>query len=139
MTFLWRSAVVVLAAVLGALPNRCIFYQRRETTTKKNNNTVYSTPQRPNESTKLDKGAHQTGILTKSVLCTSHNDDPLFKPNFDEWNARKVSYLGTPRRDNLKYDGELATGDAGNKGKTMLIQSFCSHFRDCHRTQNVIP
>jgi hypothetical protein len=21
----------------------------------------------------------------------------------------------------------------------MLIQSFCSHFRDCHRTQNVIP
>jgi hypothetical protein len=115
MTFSWPSAVVVLAAVLACGFQTTAFSvkgtpargeQQRPTTTKSSRrNFLIAVP-------------IVTGILTGGASSAQANDE-LFKPNpLTNGMLEKFRIWEQAEADNLKYDGELAPGDAGNKGKT---------------------
>jgi hypothetical protein len=59
-----------------------------------------------------------TGILSGGPPSAQANDD-LFRPNpLTNGVLEQFRIWEQAEADNLKYDGELAPGDAGNKGKT---------------------
>jgi hypothetical protein len=110
MTFSWRLAVVVLAAVLACGFHTAAFSikgeQQRPTTTKSSRrNFLIAMP-------------IVTGIIIGGPSSAQANND-LFKPNpLTNGLLEQFRIWEQAEADNLKYDGELAPGDAGNKGKT---------------------
>jgi hypothetical protein len=129
MTFSWRSAVVVVAAVLAC----CSFqtaafssikgeHQQRPKTTTTTTTTIPST-RIPGDQTSrrnfLIAVPIVTGILSGGTSSAAQANDDLFKPNpLTNGMLEKFRIWEQAEADNLKYDGELAPGDAGNKGKT---------------------
>jgi hypothetical protein len=124
MTFSWRPVVVVSAAVLvcgvetaafsikGAPPARG--EQQRLTTTPSTRLPCDQTSRR----NFLIAVPLVTGILSGGSSSAQANDE-LFKPNpLTNGILEKIRIWEQDEADNLKYDGELAPGDAGNKGKT---------------------
>jgi hypothetical protein len=121
MTFSWRSAVVVLVAVLACGFQTAAFSFKGPARGEQQRPTTPST-RLPGDHTSrrnfLIAGPILTGILTGGASSAQANDD-LFKPNpLTNGMLEKFRIWEQLEADQLKYDGELAPGDAGNKGKT---------------------
>jgi hypothetical protein len=117
MTFSRRSVVVVSAAVVACgfqtaafsikgAPARGEQQRPTSTTTSSRRNFLIAVP-------------IVTGILTGSASSAQATNNDLFKPNpLTNGMLEQFRIWEQAEADNLKYDGELAPGDAGNKGKT---------------------
>lgn len=127
MNFSWRSALVVLAAVVACGFQTAAFSVKGAP--KARGELQRRTPKTAAPSTRLP-GDHTsrrnflilvpivTGILTGGSASAQANDD-LFRPNpLTNGMLERFRIWEQAEADNLKYDGELAPGDAGNKGKT---------------------
>jgi hypothetical protein len=124
MTFSWRSTVVVLAIFLVCGFQTAAFSvkgapargdQQRLT---KAPSTRLPACEQTSRRNFLIAVPVVTGILTGGASSAQANDD-LFKPNpLTNGMLEKFRIWEQAEADNLKYDGELAPGDAGNKGKT---------------------
>ena len=120
----WKSAVVALVALVGT---SAAFSSLRTTTTTSRTSTELHQSQQPGSDDTNMTGTSRRAILGTMFLAPlvvfgttepAQARDELFRANpLTNPLLEQMRILEQAEKDNIQYGGELAAGDAGNKGK----------------------